>query len=460
MDHGQGAFEESYDHGGGGRRYHRPKKGKSTAITRMKTIFENSMQSFKSPFRNSSSDEDKFHLSSESNADYMESQRSQRRRKREHRLSPQEHKWPFQIPPFANLSQRADLWIIAALTSCVSLASFAQLLASSNEALSTSNRMFAFSTSIISFIIAFILGSAFRYAPLRHQVTRSLSIISPPHQRLDDYRSPITTGIKQAISQSYISIELLLAFILSLFWTIAIPIIVDGFYRIGQDPLAVFGMEIWNANLFYSSWLSVILVGYIFIELMTSADRYGTVPSNNSRAAWKENTFSKRWILLTLTSVVVLSSSASIYSSNLCDGELLKGTEYCRKALLGILVGGFAQLFFCFCVGVLYRLRSMDYTRSSSTYYYDSRGRRQKINRRYMTRKMSVWQREQYSLYFGVLSIVVQAVNVSLLTSPIGGGPGNSSGTLYFASWLSLFLVFEMCLRYLELHTTSAGRRV
>lgn len=73
---------------------------------------------------------------------------------------------------------------------------------------------------------------------------------------------------------------------------------------------------------------------------------------------------------------------------------------------------------------------------------------------------MSIWKREKYSLYFGIISLVVQTVNVAMLTSPVGGGPGNSTGTLYFASWLTFFLVFEMCLRYLELHTTSMGRRV
>ena len=77
-----------------------------------------------------------------------------------------------------------------------------------------------------------------------------------------------------------------------------------------------------------------------------------------------------------------------------------------------------------------------------------------------MMKKMSVWKREKYSLYFGIISLIVQSINVALLTDPIGVGPGNSSGSLYFASWVSFFLVFEMCLRYLELHTTSMGRKV
>lgn len=442
------------------RRYERPRK-KSSILSRVKSSFGSSFEKF----RKSSVDDEKYYPSSDTNVDYMESQgrlssSSNRPRKKDHRLSTQEIRRPFLVPSFATLSQRADLWIVTALSSCVSLASFAQLLSSSKGSLSTTNRMFAFSTSIVSFVIAFVLGAAFRYAPLRHSVTRSLSIISPPNQR-QSYGSPIIAGIKTAISQSYISLELVLVSIVTLFWTIAIPIIVDGFNGIGQDPLAVFGMEIWNANLFYSSWISAILIGYIYIELLTSTDRYGRVPSSTSSAStWKENTFSKRWILLTLSSIVVLSSSATIYGSNLCDGDILKGTEYCQKALLGILVGGFVQLVCSCCVGVIYRLRNMDYTDPSASYHYDSKGRRRKIRRRYMRKKMSVWKREKYSLYFGIISLVVQTVNVAMLTSPVGGGPGNSTGTLYFASWLSFSLVFEMCLRYLELHTTSMGRKV
>lgn len=448
------------------RRYERPRKKKPNILKRMKSSLASSFGNSFEKFRKSSADDEKYYPSSDTKVDYMESQGRQgssggnRPQKKDHRLSTQEIRRPFLVPSFATLSQRADLWIVTALSSCVSLASFAQLLTSSKGSLSTSNRMFAFSTSIITFVVAFVLGAAFRYAPLRHSFTRSLSIISPPNQR-HTYGSPIIAGIKTAIAQSYISVELVLVSIVTLFWTIAIPIIVDGFNGIGQDPLAVFGMEIWNANLFYSSWISAILIGYIYIELLTSTDRYGRVPSTtSSTSSWKENTFSKRWILLTLSSIVVLSSSAEIYGSKLCDGDILKGTEYCQKALLGILVGGFVQLVCSCCVGMIYRLRNMDNTDSSASYHYDSKGRRRKIRRRYMRKKMSVWKREKYSLYFGIISMVVQTVNVAMLTNPVGGGPGNSTGTLYFASWLSFFLVVEMCLRYFELHTTSMGRKV
>ena len=432
-------------------RYDRP-----STISRMKSMVGNSMQKF----RHTSLDDEKYQ--SDSNIDYMESQgRHHRVRRNNQHLTTQEIRRPFLVPSFATLSQRADLWIITALSSLVSLASFAQLQSSSENALTTSNRKFAFSTSIITFLIASGLGAAFRYAPSRHEITRSISIISPPTQRQE---SPIIAGIQTAISQSYISIELLLVSILTLFWIISIPTIVDGFSSTEQDdPLAVFGMEIWNANLFYSSWISAILIGYMCIELLTSSDRYGRVfsstsSSSGSTTTWKENTFSKRWILLTFSSIVVLSSSSTVYSSNLCDGDILRSTNYCRKALLGIMVGGFVQLVCCACVGVIYRLKNMDYTGSS--YYYDSRGRRRNRGRRRMIKKISVWKREKYSLFFAFISLIVQSVNVAMLTSPVGGGPGNSSGSLYFASWVSFLMVFEMCLRYLELHTTSSGRKV
>ena len=490
------SLDESTQQGGNHHRVGTPTN--NIMSTRMKPMFgnpndrkrklQNLMPKFhhhnhptSSHYSSADDDNDKFHnRSNDSNMDNMESQhpnrhhhrrpRPRQRREHHHQLSPQEYRRPFQIPSHAILSSRADLWIITALSSCVSLASFAQLLSSSKDAVSTSNRKFAFATSILSFLIACVLGGAFRYAPFRHQVTRCIISSSspppPPHYQDVNIQSPIIAGIKQAISQRYISIEILLVSFLSFFWTISIPIILDGFYTIGQDPLAVFGMEIWNANLFYSSWISVILIWYMLVELITSTDRYGTTTvsssSKSSASSWKENTFSKRWILLTLSSIVVMSSSATIYGSNMCEGDILKGTDYCRKALIGILVGGFVQLLCCACVGCLYRLRNMNYTNgsSSSSYYYDSRGRRRKVKSRHTMPKMSVWKREKYSLYFAILSFLIQTINVGLLTSPIGGGPGNSSGSLYFASWASFLLVFEMCLRHLELHTSSVGRKV
>lgn len=387
------------------------------------------------------------------------------RRRESHGPSRQEYRRPFQIPSHVTLSSRADLWITVALSSLITLVSFVQVASSdSKEILSTSNRQFAFTTSILSFLIATVLGVAFRHAPARHQLTRCITLSS-----FDDggeSSSPILSGIQQSLSQSYITIELLLVSLLSFFWIISISIIVDGFYTIRQDPLAVSGTEIWNSNLFYSSWISVILVGYIQVELITSTDRYGTLPaSSSSSSIWKANTFSKRWILLTLSSIVVMSSSANIYGSNLCYGSILKGTTYCRAALMGIMIGGFVQLLFCCCVGVLYRLRNMNYTTTNSggaSYYHDSRGRRRTVEARRNSstrRKMSIWKRDKYSLYFAIVSLIIQSINVALITNPVGGGPGNSSGSLYFASWLGFFLVFEMFLRYLELHTTSVGRR-
>lgn len=414
-----------------------------------------------------------------SDLDYAESQhhhsrhhynhhRPPYRRRESHGPSRQEYRRPFQIPSHVTLSSRADLWITVALSSLVSLVSFAQLLSSADsnkEVLSTSNRQFAFTTSILSFLIATVLGVAFRHAPARHQLTRCITLSSFGYDNDDNGASPILSGIQQSLSQRYITIELLLVSLLSFFWIISIPIIVDGFYTIRQDPLAVSGTEIWNANLFYSSWISVILVGYIYVELITSTDRYGTLPASSSSISWKANTFSKRWILLTLSSIVVMSSSANIYGSNLCYGSILKGTTYCRTALMGIMIGGFVQLLFCCCVGVLYRLRNMNYTTANSggaSYYYDSRGRRRTVEGRGSSstrRKMSIWKRDKYSLYFAIVSLIIQSINVALITNPVGGGPGNSSGSLYFASWLGFFLVFEMFLRYLELHTTSVGRR-
>lgn len=101
-------------------------------------------------------------------------------------------------------------------------------------------------------------------------------------------------------------------------------------------------------------------------------------------------------------------------------------------------------------VAALYRLSRM------SPGVLNSYSRRHRY--RSDTRIVSVRGRTTFSVLAAASSLLIQAVNAGLITSPTGGGPGNVSGTLYFTSWMGLLLAFELCLRYLELYSTGGGR--
>ena len=191
---------------------------------------------------------------------------------------------------------------------------------------------------------------------------------------------------------------------------------------------------LWRDNLFYSSWISFLLVMYLWIEVCTLSDRSGTIKLAELRH-FPSNTFTKRWTFFLFLALVVFIASITAYTDPECQGSLLKSTSYCSNLLMGIVMGGLFQLFLIIGVAVLYRLSNMR--------------RRGNVDERIV----SLWLRDVGSSFAALGSIVVQGFTVALLTSSIGG-PANASELLYFGSWLGFVLSIEVCMRYSELHDT------
>lgn len=195
------------------------------------------------------------------------------------------------------------------------------------------------------------------------------------------------------------------------------------------------GETLWKDNLFYSSWISLLLCAYLWVEVCTLSDRSGTIKLAELRHL-PTNTFTKRWTLFLFVALVVFIASVATYTGPMCQGSLLKSTSYCSNLLTGIVMGGLFQLFLFLGVAVLYRLSNMH--------------RRDTVDERIV----SVWLRDLMSSFAALSSIVVQGFTVALLTSSTGG-PANASETLYFGSWVGFFLSIEVCMRYSELRNTS-----
>jgi len=289
---------------------------------------------------------------------------------------------------------------------------------------------------------------------MRTALTKNIIPINQNHSGM----VPTTPG--SLLGSLKLTIEFIVLSIMAFLWIIAMPIIVNGnaHYSANKDvPLAMAGTDIWNANLYYSSWASFILCAYLWVDVFTLTDRRGTLkadvagPYSSSRRLQPDNVFTKRWSLLLLTSVVLMSASIGTYTSPSCKGTLLKQTSYCTRALLGILIGGLFQILIGLGVASLYRLSEM----SPALLNSQLRRSRGTLAPPASIAVLSARKRNLGTTSAAVLSLIVQAVNAGLLTSPTGGGPGNISGTLYFGSWLGFALAFEMCLRYLELFSTS-----
>lgn len=102
-----------------------------------------------------------------------------------------------------------------------------------------------------------------------------------------------------------------------------------------DHEIAVRGIEVDNANLYFSSWISfaaaVFLAGSLAQETMGIDIR--NAPSKQSR-----------WIALAASSMVVLFASVRIHRNDEAncggaEGEGLAGTEFCKRTNLGIALG-------------------------------------------------------------------------------------------------------------------------
>ncbi|KAL3792588.1 hypothetical protein HJC23_005558 [Cyclotella cryptica] len=347
--------------------------------------------------------------------------------------SPHDATRPFLVPPSQALSPRSDIWFAFAITSCAAVSSFAQLIKGASYKGSSADK-FALSVTAISFAIGVVCAGGMRYAPFRNGFTSCLGGRRPSRRN--------TNFVQLILQQLQITPEIVTLSLLSLLWLFAIPTIANG--SVQDLTLAVSGGDIWNANLFYSSWASVLLCWYLLVEVCTLPDKGGTVPRhpplNSNYRGWNGNALSKRWTLVLLSSCVILSSTVKIYTGPMCSGSILKSTDYCSRALAGIMLGGFFQFVLCLGVGIVCRLASM----KASTAF------------------LNFAMKNKVTFSMAVISLLIQSINVGILTSPTGGGPATSSGSVYFASWMGFVLVFEMCLRYVEFFSTygADGTRV
>jgi len=365
---------------------------------------------------------------------------------------------PWILPPYLRLAPRVDAWFAFAVVSCAAVSSIGQIKSTTTNSSGaaaaygltfTSGDDYALSICAISFIVAFGIAAGMRYAPMRTALTKN---IFPNNNNSD------SNCVTSLLAPLKLTAELIVLSIMALLWIIAMPIIVNGnaHYSANKDvPLAMAGTDIWNANLYYSSWASFLLCAYLWVEVFTLTDRRGTLKVNVagpyplSSRLHQDNVFAKRWSLLVLTSVILMSASIVTYTSPSCKGILLKQTSYCNRALLGILLGGLFQFLIGFGVVALFRLSQMSTQLPRS---------RDALAPPAGIAVLSEHTRNLGTSSLAVLSLIVQTVNAGLLTSPTGGGPGNISGTLYFGSWLGFALALEMCIRYLELFTTSVVR--
>lgn len=380
------------------------------------------------------------------------------------------------------LSPRADLWMALAFASCAAISSMAMargLTARSRSSNGSALDKLALSVCALSFGISLVVAVGFRYGPLRGALTRPVGDDGSARNLNLNSNS---NAIYRFCRARNVTPELLLLSLLSILWLVGIPIIADGSPPDSPDDLtlAVAGTDIWNANLFYSSWASSALVWYLLVEVVTLADRRGVVeryllPEEASGEGMgidiehggksdgdinrnNNNILSKRWSLLLLNSFVILSSSVNTFYGPMCQG-MLSQTDYCQRGLVGIVVGGVFTELLVLGVAVLFRLSHMTKKTSALPHTEDDGRSSHSHPPQLLVPIVSKPTLHKACSLLSFFCLLFQSINVALMTSPTGGGPATNSGTTYFASWVGFLLAFELGLRYLEWFT-SAGSAV
>ena len=338
-----------------------------------------------------------------------------------------EHGIAFVLPPNSLLSPRADIWIYLFLSSVISSASLSSNNSNSNDDNEGSSNSSSIQDTIAMTFLALlatlsgIVSIAFRYHP-------SMSVLTRP--------SPII----------YNSFEMIFASLGFVLWSVGM-----AFYHAASSGSNYGGGGVVTANInaFFSLWIAGCFSSYLVADLATTNDCSGLVPfqkrpppppssSSSSRQHRHQdgnNSISKLWTLQFLSSTSLLAHSISLQNGILCQGNVLQLTDFCSNALIGI-ASGIMGMIFASLYAILARLHQIKST--SSTPYGDLASSGSCI---------SASTKHVVGASFAILSFIMCAVHVGIVTSP--GGPGATVGDLFVNSWISFLVAVSLLIQYI-----------
>jgi len=339
-------------------------------------------------------------------------------------------------PPDVILSPRADAWIYLCVSSFVGLASIARAHAMySNSAMSSTSSSSA-STSdaatmtttmtiqmgtsaavilsllCINAVISLGVGMAYRFRP-------SLTILARYH--LESISSALAV----------------------VFWVVCM-----AFYNTSSpsDPIMwdmcmTYNSGRWDANFFYSIWITGILSLYLLSDVLA-----GNYPSGKSTLTLEKTTATtnsrqtRTWILLLITSVLLFSFSIAERVGPMCSDSYLHNSPYCTSTTVSIVTSVLGALI-CLAQMVMCRFSIMS-----------EQMRCRELGLPLENSSSSLAVRNASETLLALPALVGYACNVGFATG--SGGSGANVGNVYVVSWLCLVLAMSLNVDYLGLHLT------
>jgi len=330
---------------------------------------------------------------------------------------------PFGIPQTSLLSPRSDTWLYLFLSSICSAASLS--VATPPEYRSSIEKA-SLGMIGLSIVLTFGVGVMWRYASSRVFLT-STSI------RL----------LGGTLSNTIISVEYLLAGVSFALWSTISGLVLSnptsssdtdgGVYNapLGTASTSSTPLSIWNANLYFSTWLSFALSSVIMADLMTVDTVVGLLPRGYNL---RNNALGKSWLLYFVASAGLVGFSSQSMRSSYCSsgGGTLATETVCRHVVLGVLFGVLGMVL----CGGYFVLGFLSRQQDRSPYFHGG----------------NLKNSTQLSLgsLLSFTTLVCSAINVGFMTSP--NGPGSEPCNIYFSSWILFGLSVNLCLRYLEVY--------
>jgi len=194
-------------------------------------------------------------------------------------------------------------------------------------------------------------------------------------------------------------VEGLMIILLIAFWASGVKVITDP-----QNGLAVTNDgAIENGNLYYFSWAGLvcsIMLLTSFLKSVYSLDLAGEINTRSARLNF--------WSGFMICSLIVMGASANVWDLNCSAGY--EGTSYCRRTVLGIVLGAVGAVMSLYVVAMKIATRRTFFVVES---------------------------------LFSALMVLCYAFGVALITAE--RGPGSAIGNLYYFTWASFLLAFVLC---------------
>eukprot|EP00970_Alexandrium_tamarense_P010121 scaffold2040_cov196-Alexandrium_tamarense.AAC.13 len=360
------------------------------------------------------------------------------------------HISPFALYPNEELSPRSSVWLYLSAASLAGLSTFLVVEDSATDRNNPDTVLLSILS--ISFALSFAVTLCYRHRTIREGITKDVPKLST-------------------------SWEFIVSALLFILWCTALRYVMDPVSGVqygmtnkndtdGLGEEYQYMDEVWNGNLWLSSWLGGGLSAYLVGSLMMASPHRkrgvvvlgdssiegtngcgGTVLDANNidesghsdevidgyvyrRKYASDEEGPSYWFLSLAVSAALAAFSVEMRTSDSCQGGVLSSTPYCKRSVLSASVAFICAIIAAIAL-ILCRLNQMKV-------FDDWRSHR---------------ERKLWSIEGGlaILSFALNGINVGFSTSP--GGQSTELGNLFITSWLGFILSFMICERLLNMWT-------